>query len=465
MFTFALQIVIKKIDFMKRIFTLLFLGASFALSAQNLLTNGSFEDWTDGKPDAWFGSKTNIAASKIAESSDAQDGAKSLVLINDTSTHKRFTSQSMNLTADTSYTLTYYIKGEGDVRNGFFNGNPDSTGQGFSAYSPYTTANGEWQMVTYSFETGADVTDMEIIFSVRNTSAEGVLIDNAVLVEGGEIEVIEVATIADLRAGSTTSGAVYRLTGDALLTYTIENRNQKYIQDNTGGILIDDVAGRLGNDYSIGDKIANITGTLTLYSGLLQFVPTEEGQAASSSGNPVEYQIVSVSEYLANPTTYESKYIAFSGMTISDVEGGDGTFQNGKGYQMTDGTNTVEGRTQFFNIPLIGQNIPSSAIGVIGFGGRFNDTLQLFLTEVTEGLGVSDLTISEVAMTSVWNGQAHFFTKGNATVEIYNLNGQLVQKANGHDTFTVNVSALTKGVYVVKVTVNGQTTTHKAVKK
>src|SRR5690554_1631628 len=104
MFTFALQIVIKKIDFMKRIFTLLFLGASFALSAQNLLTNGSFEDWTDGKPDAWFGSKTNIAASKIAESSDAQDGAKSLVLINDTSTHKRFTSQSMNLTADTSYT-------------------------------------------------------------------------------------------------------------------------------------------------------------------------------------------------------------------------------------------------------------------------------------------------------------------------------------------------------------------------
>lgn len=450
---------------MKRIFTLAFLGASLALSAQNLLTNGSFEEWTDGKPDAWFGDKTNIAASKIAESSDAQDGSKSLILINDTSSHKRFTSQPINLTQNSSYTLTYYIKGEGEVRNSFFNGNPDSSGSGFASYSPYISANNEeWQAVTYTFETEEDVTGMEIIFSVRNTSEEGVLIDNAILVEGGEIEVIDVANIAELRAGST-AGTVYRLTGDALLTYAIENRNQKYIQDNTAGILIDDVAGRLGNDYSIGDKIPNITGTLTVYNGLLQFVPTEEGDAPSSSGNPVEYQIVVLSDYLANPVQYESEYIAISGLTISDAEGGDGTFQNGKSYPMTDGTNTVEGRTQFHNIALIGQAIPSTPMAVIGFGGRFNETAQVFLTEVAESLGIAELNIAEVAMTTVWTNQAHFFTKGKASVEIYNLNGQLVQKANGNDTFTVNVSSLTKGVYVVKVNVNGQVSTHKVVKK
>ena len=59
---------------MKQIFTLLILGVSMTLGAQNLLTNGSFEDWTDGKPDGWFGDKPTFAASRVLESSDAQEG-------------------------------------------------------------------------------------------------------------------------------------------------------------------------------------------------------------------------------------------------------------------------------------------------------------------------------------------------------------------------------------------------------
>lgn len=450
---------------MKKIFTLLFLGATLALSAQNLLTNGSFESWTDGKPDGWFGSKTNIAVSKAIESADAQDGAKSLNLINTGSSHKRFTSQPFNLTADTAYTLTYYIKGEGEVRNSFFNGNIDSNGGGYATYSPYTTASGSWQQVTYTFETDVDVTDMEMIFSVRNTSEEGILIDNAVLVQGGEVTVIEVSTIAELRAG-TVGSTIYELTGEALLTYTVTNRHQKYIQDATGGILIDDVAGRLGDDYSIGDKIAGITGTLATYNGLMQFIPTEEGEDAVSTGNAVNYEMLTLSEYLANPTAYESKYIAIEELMVADAEEGDGTFQNGKNYPLTNGGQEIVGRTQFFDIPLIGQALPTVPSLVIGFGARFNETIQIFMTEVNDGLmGVADLNADAIVMTTVWNNEANFVTKGNASVEIYNLNGQLIQKANGNNTFNVNVSSLTKGVYVVKVTVDGKTTVKKAVKK
>lgn len=449
---------------MKQIFTLLFLSVSMFLGAQNILDNGSFEDWTDGKPDFWFGSKTNIAGSNVVESSDAFEGSKSVALINTGSSHKRFTTQGYDLSQNTSYTLTFYIKGEGDVRNAFYNGNDESSGQGYSSYTDYTAATGSWEKITYVFETGEDVTGVQLIISVRNTGESGVLIDDAVLVEGGEVEVTEVATIAELRAGETGS-AIYKLTGEALLTYMISNRNQKYIQDNTAGILIDDVAGRLGNDFTIGDKITNITGSLSLYNGLLQFIPTESESDIVSSGNDVNYQIVSLVDYLADPVAYESEYIAIDGLTISDAEGGDGTFQNGKSYPMTDGTHDVEGRTQFYDIPLIGQPIPVTTTAVIGFGGRFNETIQVFLTDVTDQLGVSDLNVSNVKMTTVWNSTADFMTEGKTVVEIYNMNGQLVQRNNGVNNFSINVSNLAKGIYVVKVTVDGKTTVKKAVKK
>src|SRR5690625_5359355 len=171
---------------MKQIFTLLILGVSMTLGAQNLLTNGSFEDWTDGKPDGWFGDKTTFAASKIVNYTDAQARDKSLKLINEGSSHQRFTSQPINLEANTSYTLTYFVKGEGEVRNAFYNGNPDSSGAGFSTYSPYNSATNEWTKLTYVFETGEEVTGVEIVFSVRNTSAEGILIDNVFLTRSEE---------------------------------------------------------------------------------------------------------------------------------------------------------------------------------------------------------------------------------------------------------------------------------------
>lgn len=79
--------------------------------------------------------------------------------------------------------------------------------------------------------------------------------------------------------------------------------------------------------------------------------------------------------------------------------------------------------------------------------------------------GVNDLNALNVKMTSVWANQATFVVKGNATVEIFNMNGQLVQKAAGNNTFNVNVNGLSKGSYVVKVTVDGKSASQKVIKK
>lgn len=451
---------------MKKIYFLL--AVTFGLFTANAqtLTNGSFEGWTDGSPDGWMGTKSNISASSVLESTDAQDGSKSVELLNAASGHKRFTSQPIDLEAETTYTLTYYTKGTGEVRNAFFNGNPESSGSGYSSYSAYTTATGDWTEVEYIFTTDAEnFTGVEVIFSLRNTGeTEGLLIDNAILSSGGEIEIIQVADVATLRAG-VQDGTFYELTGEAILTFQQANRNQKYIQDDTAGILIDDAAGRITGTYAVGDGITGIIGTLGTYNGLIQFIPSEDAPTASSTGNTVTPEMVSLADYLANPTDYESELIQINALTIADADGGDGTFQTGKNYTMTGTDGEVIGRTQFYEIPLIGTDIPTTTSLVTGFGSRFNDTFQMYLLEVEDALGVNDMNLAAVNMTTVWNTQATIAVNGKATVEIFNLNGQLVQKATGNNTFNVNVSGLAKGVYIVKVTVDGKTSVQKVVKK
>ncbi|MBN1326672.1 MAG: hypothetical protein JW996_01850, partial [Candidatus Cloacimonetes bacterium] len=44
-----------------------FLALAALLSAQNLASNPGFEEWTDGSPDGWVGSKTTVAGSNIIQ--------------------------------------------------------------------------------------------------------------------------------------------------------------------------------------------------------------------------------------------------------------------------------------------------------------------------------------------------------------------------------------------------------------
>lgn len=119
-----------------------------------------------------------------------------------------------------------------------------------------------------------------------------------------------------------------------------------------------------------------------------------------------------------------------------------------------------------FTVPI---NIDGEVIIKIKGVGETDANRQTTIDNIEwtayQAMGVSDLEASKVNMTTVWANEAVFTTKGNASVEIYNMNGQLVQKAKGNNSFNVNVSALTKGNYVVKVVVDGQVSTFKAIKK
>ena len=84
----------------------------------------------------------------------------------------------------------------------------------------------------------------------------------------------------------------------------------------------------------------------------------------------------------------------------------------------------------------------------------------------TETLGTANYADAAKAIkNTVWTNTAVFSTKGNSTVEVYNTNGQLVKSFEVNGNKSVNVSDLAAGVYVVKTTENGKSTSTKVVKK
>jgi len=171
----------------------------------------------------------------------------------------------------------------------------------------------------------------------------------------------DVSTIAALRAG--TEGVNYRLTGVGILTFQQAFRNQKFIQDATGGILIDDNSGNITTIYNLYDGLINIVGTVAEYGGMKQFTPIADPGAPFSTGNTVTPPVITLSELVTNFENYESELVKVTGITF-DTADGIITFANGTLYPMN--TAAMDFRTTFYDVDYIGTVVPTGTMNIIG---------------------------------------------------------------------------------------------------
>lgn len=270
-----------------------------------------------------------------------------------------------------------------------------------------------------------------------------------------------VANIAELRAGN--EGNIYTLTGEAILTMQQDFRGQKWIEDQTGAILIDDNNGVITTTYNRYDGITGITGTLASYNGTMQFLPSEDPGAASSTGNTIEPQVITVSAFNANPEMYQSELVKFENVTYS---GDATTWENGSNYTFTASDvpeDALAVRTNFYNVDYIGTDVPTARVHLVGIAGAFNGTAQMYPrdnNDIITGLAVNDLTLDLKAVkVAVANNVLNVKGFDAKQVKIYNVNG--VQVAN--NTFVGNLNA---GVYIaVMINEEGQTVNVKFIKK
>lgn len=270
-----------------------------------------------------------------------------------------------------------------------------------------------------------------------------------------------VENVAELRAGST-DGSVYTLSGQVLLTMQQSYRNQKWVEDSTGGILIDDPEGVITTTYNRYDGITGLSGTLTEFRGVLQFKPLSDPGAATSTGNTLVPQTVTIEDFNANPDLYESELIKIDYISTDAT----GNWETGTNYNFVyagNGGEPVIVRTNFYDADYIGTAIPNYIVDIVGIASEYEGTAQWYprdSDDIMETLSVNDIRVNaanvKVALSS---NTLHINGFQAQKVSIYNMNGQLV----GNSVFVGNLNA---GTYIaVLKNAEGQMVSVKFIKK
>ncbi|MGC9361760.1 MAG: lamin tail domain-containing protein [Candidatus Syntrophosphaera sp.] len=181
---------------------------------------------------------------------------------------------------------------------------------------------------------------------------------------------VVVNDIAELRAQATGT-TMYMLSGEAILTFQQSNRNQKYIQDATAAIVIDDPAGIITTTYNLYDGITGVTGTLGTYAELLQFTPVADPGPATSSGNTVVPEV----RTLASLTPADqAKLIKVMNVTLDSSGGNFASYA--QNIDATDPTATLTLRT-FPDTDYSGTPIPVDPVNITCLVGQYNTGMQI----------------------------------------------------------------------------------------
>ncbi|MDD3876978.1 MAG: T9SS type A sorting domain-containing protein [Bacteroidales bacterium] len=277
------------------------------------------------------------------------------------------------------------------------------------------------------------------------------------------LTVVDVANIAALRLGAT-DGTLYRLTGEAVMTFKQTYRNQKFIQDATGAIMIDDFANVLNTPYAVGDGITNIIGELQVYNSMLQFIPEVNPGAPTSIGNVIVAQTKTVSQITTADQAKLLKVVNAHFPSAID------TFKVNLSYNLTDATGTIVFRTAFHEANYIGTIVPTAPVHVTGILHQYINTLNF-----------SARNLLDIELVSAINAELNNFTfeaypnpsteaitfsfdiasMQNVILNIYDLTGKMIfnysdnLNAGTHNIVWDNAQNMPAGVYMYSFSVDG----------
>lgn len=284
-----------------------------------------------------------------------------------------------------------------------------------------------------------------------------------------------VADLAALRAHVIANGAgkYYQISSNPVITFKRTTRNQKYIQDGSAAIVIDDATtapGVITTAMNVGDAISGLKGQSLLFNGLLELTPIENA-AVASTGNTVTPQVVTITDVIANIENYESELVQINGVTFDATAT---NFAANANTPITAPTASVF-RSVFTatEVDYIGQPIPTTARNIIVFPGENTVSVPspsiYFVARSLADINLSSSSFDNINGLTMYpnpvSGNTLYLTStANAamSVQIFDLLGKEVLKSNVVNN-AVNVSGLNAGVYMVKVTEEGKTATRKLV--
>lgn len=277
------------------------------------------------------------------------------------------------------------------------------------------------------------------------------------------------ANIAELKTKTADNTTIYALTGEVLMTFKQANRNQKFVQDATGAILIDDAQGIITSVYNIGDGITGITGKLTTYFGMYQFVPIQDPGTATTTGNTIPVLDVTIAEMLDSVSfkQHQSKLIRLNDAKFTDANGTI-AFAVNKKYRITSGSTTDSTfKTSFYTADYITSPIPLGTGTITGIAqylyGRYQITARS-MSDIDVHVGIDQNEQQSIRIyPNPASAKINIETEKSADIKITNLLGQVVfEQKNANGLIQINSSEFKSGVYFISLQfANGEKTTRK----
>jgi hypothetical protein len=186
---------------MKKIFTTLTVLAVVSLSAQNLLTNPSFENDLEG----WAAGPNSSYTAPEVVTGDSQDGDKHVAYVSATATTGFY--QAVDVTEGETYEINFWYKASGDDTDARLwsifrdaDGNAVYT-TGATEEDPFRTNNGylepatEWTYHTAQMPAGPSAVSLEVAFRAYNGGNAS--FDNVQAGVAGTMSVSDINNFAD----------------------------------------------------------------------------------------------------------------------------------------------------------------------------------------------------------------------------------------------------------------------------
>ncbi|MBK8583761.1 MAG: hypothetical protein IPL86_18715 [Flavobacteriales bacterium] len=322
------------------------------------------EDWTGATPDGWVGSKTNLDAANITQvTENVHGGASAVRLENADSGHKRFTTQTLTVTNGINYTITFWVRGSGNVRTGLFDGRP-GTSAGYAPYGSYYAATSTWTMVTQTVAAANDTTGAEFILSVQSTAApDHLVIDDVNISEAGALQpssIYDIQFTVDPNGDSPLNGQTV-LTG-GIVTADLPAANAGYfIQAGTGpwtGVYVFDA----DHSPAIGDSVT-FSASVTEYFGITELTGITN-YTTVSTGNAIAPYVVATGDVSLEPL--ESVLVKVMNAACTEIPGG----ANFGKYKVNDGSgDAVIGKVIYTTVPdpLLGTTYNVTGVNYYSF--------------------------------------------------------------------------------------------------
>ena len=255
--------------------------------------------------------------------------------------------------------------------------------------------------------------------------------------------------IAALYALTSTQGN-FRLTGD--VTFVFRSDRNIYVKDATGGLLIYDSGNKITTEYNEGDVISGgIAGTISMYHGLLEYVPVANTAASTQNVGPIAPIDITVEQLCSN--NYVSQLVRV--LNVS-VETGNTYTEGSTGNNTTFSQNGNEAvlRNNFKTLDMtIGDN---TNWNITGFAVIYDTVFQIYPRsndDVSIVTSVDELAAEISVYPNPTSDIVNIVTDGNAQrVEVANVDGQIVSsEAVSSDVISISLEAQPAGMYFVRI--------------